>query len=58
MNEEVYNCYYDTAWNFHWTGTSSGEHTVKIPNQKDRSNRETLVECREGNHTHGRFESV
>lgn len=27
--EEVYEKYTDTVWNLHWTGTHSGEHTVK-----------------------------
>lgn len=27
--EEVYGQYTDTAGNFHWSGTHSGEHTVK-----------------------------
>ena len=26
--EEVYNQYYDTAGNYHWTRTSSGEHKI------------------------------
>ena len=34
-DEEVYNQYYDTAGNYHWTGTYSGEHTVRI-NQETR----------------------
>ena len=24
--EQVYDCYYDTAGNYHWTGVYSGEH--------------------------------
>lgn len=27
--EEVYGQYTDTAGNFHWCGTHSGEHTLK-----------------------------
>lgn len=27
--EEVYDKYTDTAGNFHWCGTKSGEHTIK-----------------------------
>lgn len=27
--EEVYDKYVDTAGNFHWCGTKSGEHTIK-----------------------------
>ena len=27
--EEVYNKYTDTAGNLHWTGTRSGEHTIR-----------------------------
>lgn len=27
--EEVYGQYTDTAGNFHWCGTHSGEHTIK-----------------------------
>lgn len=30
--EEVYNIYYDTANNFHWTGTRTGEHVVRWNN--------------------------
>ena len=28
--EEVFNQYYDTAGNYHWTGVMTGEHIVKI----------------------------
>lgn len=28
--EEVYNEYYDSAGNYHWTGTISGEHVVRV----------------------------
>ena len=28
--EEVYNEYYDSAGNYHWTGTLSGEHIVRV----------------------------
>ena len=28
--EEVYGEYYDTAGNYHWTGTHSGEHNRKL----------------------------
>lgn len=31
--EEVYNKYTDTAGNLHWTGTRSGEHTIKAENK-------------------------
>ena len=31
--EEVYDEYYDTAGNYHWIGTKSGEH--RIPAYKD-----------------------
>lgn len=27
--EEVYNQYYDSAGNYHWTGTVTGEHIVR-----------------------------
>ena len=30
MYEEVFNEYYDTAGNYHWTGTLSGEHFVPL----------------------------
>lgn len=30
MCEEVYNEYYDTAGNYHWTGTESGTHFVPL----------------------------
>ena len=30
MYEEVYNEYYDTAGNFHWTGTATGVHFVPL----------------------------
>jgi len=26
--EEVYDEYYDTVGNYHWTGTQSGMHTI------------------------------
>jgi hypothetical protein len=29
LPEEVYGQYTDTAGNFHWCGTHSGEHTIK-----------------------------
>lgn len=29
MIEQVYNRYYDTAGNYHWTGVHSGEHIVR-----------------------------
>ena len=29
IEEEVYGQYTDTAGNFHWCGTKSGEHTIK-----------------------------
>lgn len=28
MNEQVYNQYYDTGGNYHWTGVHSGEHIL------------------------------
>ena len=28
--EEVYREYYDTAGNYHWFGTVTGHHTVKL----------------------------
>lgn len=31
-DEEVYDVYYDTANNFHWTGTRTGEHVVRRNN--------------------------
>lgn len=32
--EEVYNKYTDTAGNLHWTGTKSGEHTIRAEGEK------------------------
>jgi len=32
--DEVYGQYTDTAGNFHWCGTHSGEHTVKVEDGK------------------------
>lgn len=29
IEEEVYGQYTDTAGNYHWCGTQSGEHTIK-----------------------------
>ena len=28
--EEVFNCYVDTAGNYHWTGVYTGHHIVEI----------------------------
>ena len=30
--EEVFNEYYDTAGNYHWTGVITGEHIVRFNN--------------------------
>ncbi len=29
VSEEVYNQYQDTAGNWHWTGTKTGEHIIR-----------------------------
>lgn len=37
-DEEVYDIYYDTANNFHWTGTKTGEHIVRWSNSDGLKN--------------------
>lgn len=34
--EEVYNEYYDSVGNYHWTGTVSGEHIVRVEELESR----------------------
>ena len=38
--EQVYNQYYDTAGNLHWTGVITGEHIIKISEQTERTDAE------------------
>lgn len=37
--ETVYNCYTDTAGNYHWTGVYSGEHIVSTDGEPTRHGR-------------------
>lgn len=50
--EEVYGQYTDTAGNFHWCGTHSGEHTIKAEEASDGLSLSALREL----HIRGRAE--
>ena len=36
--EEVYNQYYDSAGNYHYTGTISGKHIIRKDNNNEKTN--------------------
>lgn len=35
MTEQVYNVYYDTIGNLHWTGIYTGSHVIKAGESND-----------------------
>ena len=38
-SEEVYASGYDTAGNYHWTGTKTGEHSISASEEQENESR-------------------